>query len=180
MDFNGGRRRIPLIEEPRRPPWMLIVLLAGGVALLVAAWIAMDIRLELRPAEEDPPGPIAQDQERVVERDVVIPVAPENGPATDLVEVLPPAASPRWVKPPSVEFPHAGVRAPGGRGRVVLNCEIQPNRSLAGCVVVSETPPGYGFARNALAGVRNARVTSEFPAGARAQFAIRYEPPSDD
>lgn len=179
MDFNGDRRRIPLIEEPRRPPWKLIVFLTGGVALLAALWMALDIRLELRPADEAPPAPIAQGPERVVERDVLVPVGPENSDATDLVKVLPPAISPRWAKAPRVEYPLDGMRAPGGRGRVVLNCEVQPTRALGGCITLDETPPGHGFAQAALDGVRNARVTSEIPVGARVRFSIRYVPPSD-
>jgi len=176
MDLNRGRRRIPLSEEPRRPPWKLIVFILGGLALLAALWSALDIQLKVR--EVTPRIPV-DDQ-------VLIPVAPADGPPPEVVEeeavepAPPPGPNregPKWAKLPSAEFPRAGIRAPGGQGRVVLACVAGANGSLHGCRVVSETPTGYGFGRSALEGTRRARLTSDARPGAKIQFTVRFVPP---
>lgn len=91
MDFNGDRRRIPLIEEPRRPPWMLIVLAIAG--LVVALWAVSNIRVRFDPpaannatADSDKllvvsPGDLPPE---TVERDVIEPVPPSPSPTPGL------------------------------------------------------------------------------------------------
>ena len=173
MDFNGGRRRIPLIEEPRRPPWMLIILvIAAGVVLL---WAATSVRIRI----DLPKAPVPQGDE-------LVRVAPEavtqreTVETVETVEPVPPLrAGPKWAYQPSVEYPRAGMRAPGGEGRVVLACVAGADQSLQDCRIVSETPQGYGFGRSALASAREARLSPDARAGAKLQFTVRFTPPVD-
>jgi protein TonB len=176
MDLNGGRRPTPLIETPRRPPWMLIVLLIAGLAVIAWGVSNMsfsaretDAPVEPRPAGRDELIPVAPEARPLttVDRDVVLPVAPVSS-----------APGPKWASQPVVEYPHAGDRAPGGVGRVVLSCQVAADRSLESCRIVSETPDGYGFGRNALAGAREARVSPDTPVGVRVQFAVRFIQPN--
>ncbi len=78
-----------------------------------------------------------------------------------------------------MDYPEAGVRAPGSTGRVVLSCRIRATRSLENCLILSETPEGYGFGRSALAGAARARVSGDTPRGARVRFAVRFIPSQD-
>lgn len=176
MDLNRGRRRIPLSEEPRRTPWKLIVFILSGLALLAALWSALGIEIKTREVAPRIP----------VEEQVLIPVAPADGPPDvveeEVVEPVPPPPGsnlqgPKWAKLPTAEFPEAGMRAPGGQGRVVLACVAGPDQSLRACRVVSETPAVYGFGRSALKGVREARLTRDAQPGAKIQFTIRFVPP---
>ena len=73
--------------------------------------------------------------------------------------ILEPAAGllgkPRWTVLPSAEqftaaFPEAAVKAGVNAARIVLACTIQPDGSLGGCAVDSETPPNLGFGPAAL------------------------------
>lgn len=176
MDFNGDRRRIPLIEEPRRPPWMLIVLAIAG--LVVVLWAVSNIRVRFDP-------PAANDTTADSEKLLV--VSPENLPSETLerevIEPVPPSPTPgltqKWADPPRVDYPEAGARAPGSTGRVVLSCRVRATRSLENCLILSETPEGYGFGRSALAGAGRARVSADTPQGARVQFAVRFSPSQD-
>lgn len=176
MDLNGGRRPTPLVETPERPPGMLIILLIAGLAVI--AWAASNMSfggresdgaVEPQPAGEEELIPVAPEARRlkVVERESVLPVVPP----------IPSGPGPKWAAQPSVEYPHGGDRAPGGAGRVVLSCHVIADRSLKGCRIISETPEGYGFGRNALAGAREAQVSPDTPVGGRVQFAVRFVRP---
>ncbi|WP_271165492.1 TonB family protein [Brevundimonas intermedia] len=46
----------------------------------------------------------------------------------------------------------------GASGKVVLRCVIIDGGAVSSCVVVSETPAGQGFGREALRGIRTARA----------------------
>ncbi len=167
MDFNGDRRRIPLIEEPRRPPWMVIVLAVAG--LVVILWAVFNIRVGFDlPAANNP---TADSEDLPV-------VAPGDVPSGTVERgVIEPVSPPDWAVPPRVEYPDAGARAPGGAGRVVLSCRVRADRSPERCLILSEAPEGYGFGRSAVAGARRGRVSADTPPGARVQFVVRFIPP---
>jgi hypothetical protein len=178
MDFNGERRRIPLIEEPRRPPWKVIGILLAGVALIVATWIALDIRIEFElpkaEADADAPAPTPENDRRSVELEERVRVRlPEGAP----VPAPRPGGGARWANQPVPDYPRAGLRAPGGEGRVTLTCLVQPNLSLGACRALREDPEGYGFAESAIEAAGRARLTSEAQPGARVTYTVRYVTP---
>jgi len=170
MDFNGERRRIPLIEEPRRPPWRVIGILLAGAALIAATWVALDIRLESAPAK----SPTPENDRRIVESEERIRVRLPEGAS---VPAPPPGGGPRWASQPVPDYPREGLRAPGGEGRVTLTCLVQPDRSLGACRALKEDPEGYGFAENAIEAAGRARLTSEAQPGARVTYTVRYVTP---
>jgi hypothetical protein len=159
MDLNGGRRRIPLVEEPKRPPWMVIILVIAG--LVVAACAVSNVRLRLSEIENPFEGRFADRSSDVVEREVVEPGAP-----------------PRWVNHPEVRYPDEGFEAPGGEGRVTLDCGVRRGR-LRECFIVDESPPGFGFGEAGLQATRRARVTETADPDARIRFSIRFLPPPE-
>lgn len=170
MDLNGGRRPTPLIEEPRRPPWMVIILVIA--ALVVVGWVASNVRVRI----DLPEGPApAGDEERP------IPIEPDSEPSRVVEsagrELVPPpstAGPTKWAEVPAPRYPRRGFRAPGGEGRVTLSCLVRGDRRLETCQIAAEDPEGYGFGRSALAAASEARVATEVPPGARVQFSIRY------
>ena len=68
--------------------------------------------------------------------------------------VQPPVA---WSTPPRIEMPPKALES-GASGKVVLRCVIIDGGAVSSCVVVSETPAGQGFGREALRGIRTARA----------------------
>lgn len=57
--------------------------------------------------------------------------------------------NPQWVQKPSgadlETFYPSAARAAGMSGRATIECSVLPDGRLSDCVVVSETPEGYGF-----------------------------------
>ncbi len=101
-------------------------------------------------------------------------------PSLVLAVVLVSAASlqeaPASGGPPPHPLEEVVVEAPPvTEGRVALNCAVQRSGRLDDCQVVSEAPPGRGFAEAALRNARNARIDrGGRPAGARVNFTVRY------
>lgn len=166
MDPGGDRRKTPLVEEPRRPPWRWIVALAAAAVLV--AWIASSIRVELIPVYPDAAAPPASEAPAT------------DGPAPDTPP--PPAVAssprPRWLIQPSPEYPMTALEV--GSGEVVLNCGVQGDQTLGDCRVVDEAPGGYGFGRSAIEAAHRAKVTPDSPIGVRVQFTVRYRLPYPD
>ncbi|MBC1182131.1 TonB family protein [Brevundimonas sp. WCHBH090558] len=79
--------------------------------------------------------------------------------AAVLVQSTPAPAAPQvaWAQPPRVETPPKALEA-GASGSVVLRCDFMENGAATNCVVISETPEGLGFGREAIRGVRTARA----------------------
>ncbi len=79
--------------------------------------------------------------------------------AAALVQTAPAPALPPvvWAEPPRIEMPPKALEA-GASGSVVLRCHFMENGAATNCVVVSETPAGMGFGREAIRGVRMARA----------------------
>lgn len=174
MDLNGGRPPIPLIEEPRRPPWMLIVILAA--LAVVVLWVISNTHIRFDDEAETVP-PVAESGEQVVEREEVVPVPPfEPEPAPDAPVRLP-VEAPRWARTPQPEYPEPRAGMPS-TARVVVTCLVQPQGRLDDCVIVSEDPPGYGFGASALSAARQARLADDARPGVRITYTTRFIPPA--
>ena len=174
MDLNGGRPPIPLIEEPRRPPWMLIVILTA--LAMIVAWVISNTRITFEDEAEAVP-PVAEAGVEVVEREELIPVRPfEAEPAPDAPVRLP-IEAPRWARTPQPEYPAPRAGMPL-TARVVVTCVIQSEGRLGDCVIVSEDPPGYGFGASALSAARVARLDDDARPGARITYTTRFVPPA--
>ena len=66
-----------------------------------------------------------------------------------------------------------GVR----EGVVILDCQVQADGRISDCSVVSETPPGMGFAEAAIRATRRARLNRREVARAvdgRVRFTTRF------
>lgn len=174
MDFNGERRRIPLIEEPRRPPWRVIGILLAGAALIAATWIALDIRIDFVPPKTDAPALAPEGDRRIAEPEERIRV---RAPVAASETAPRPGAGPGWASQPVPEYPREAMRAPGGEGVVTLTCLVQPDRSLGACRALREEPDGYGFAESAIEAAGRARVAAEVRPGARVTYNVRYMTP---
>lgn len=63
----------------------------------------------------------------------------------------------------------------GASGVVVLRCAFNAQGRAINCIVVSETPPGLGFGREALRGVRmgQAQIDQPGPREVRLNFHTR-------
>jgi protein TonB len=89
--------------------------------------------------------------------DRVVSNPPQTPPVTS--PPAPPApppviTQPRWVSQPSAAdmakfYPPQAIDAEM-QGRAVIRCKVTISGTLTGCIVVSETPPGYGFGRAAV------------------------------
>ena len=79
-----------------------------------------------------------------------------------------------WAEPPRIEMPPKALEA-GASGSVVLRCDFMGNGTVANCVVISETPAGLGFGREAIRGVRTARAQAgqTGPREVRLNFSTR-------
>lgn len=183
MDLNGGRRRTPLVETPKRPPWMLIILLiAAGVVIL---WVVSNLHITIGDAagdEDPPPPPAAEAPLEVVEREALIEVrpaeaAPDTAARSETATVRLPSETPRWARTPMPDYPREGFGVPGGRARVTISCIVQSNHTLGDCAILREDPPGYGFGLAAVRAARRARVTDEARPGARVTYTTRFVPP---
>jgi len=92
--------------------------------------------IPIAPSEPTPPPPVA-------------PPVPE--PAAPAPRAI---ANPQWSSRPSGEdvarfYPERAQRQ-GREGRVALDCQVTAKGAVAGCVVVSEEPQGFGFGEAAL------------------------------
>lgn len=180
MDLNGGRRPTPLVETPKRPPWMLIILLiAAGV---VIAWVIPNLRIPMGDAagEVESPRPVAQAEVEVVKREDLIevrPASPDVVPDQETATVRLPVEAPRWERSPMPDYPREGISVPGGKARVMIGCVVQSNQGLGDCVILREDPPGYGFGVAALRATRRARVTEDIQPGARVAYTSRFVMP---
>jgi TonB family protein len=175
MDLNGGRPPIPLIEEPRRPPWMLIIIL---IALaVVVLWVISNFHIRFDDAEDIPP--VAEAGVEVVEREEMVPLpAPESDPgAAPDAPVRLPIEAPRWARTPQPEYPAPRAGMPM-TARVTISCVVQSQGRLDDCVIVSEDPPGYGFGASALSAARQARLAEDARPGARITYTTRFIPPA--
>lgn len=161
--------------------WIAVVAvmigLAGGIA-----WVASNTRFEL------PEVTFTDQVEEVTLIEPVPPVAQPRrdaspAPSPEPKETLGPNGEvlrrPVWVRQPMPYFPEMAMRRGIERGAVMLRCETLATGEFGAGEVVSETPPGAGFAEVALASMREARVKpysiDGFETDSSIQFTIRFE-----
>lgn len=74
--------------------------------------------------------------------------------------------------------PAAEVAAGPVQGVVRVECEVAPGGRLRNCVIISETPVGYGFGEAALRGAGESRVRLDADnaprPGEKMQFNMRF------
>ncbi|NBB64869.1 TonB family protein, partial [Pseudomonas sp. ODNR1LW] len=112
-----------------------------------------------------------------------------KGPPVNIPGPPPPPAPPAPVRPPVItsvnwsrqprpEFPERAQERGIEEGTVVLSCTVQPNGSATNCSIVSETPTGAGFGREALSSMRSARFSpgtvDGVAQGGTARFTVRF------
>jgi len=83
-----------------------------------------------------------------------------------------------WSRQPRPEFPARAQERGIEEGTVVLLCSVQANGSATNCSIVSETPAGAGFGREALSSMRSARFSpgtvDGVAQGGQARFTVRF------
>lgn len=102
-------------------------------------------------------------------------------------EAGPSVAGPSRVRPPVITNPSWAsqlrptypdrARERGLSGSADLNCTVNPNGSVSGCSIVSETPAGAGFGRAALAAARSARLSPQTVDGVASGGSVRFTVP---
>jgi protein TonB len=128
-----------------------------------------------------PPPPVTLPIEPVKKEDrkeytgppVIIP-----GPPPPPAPPAPPRPSritnPSWARQPTVEFPERALSRGIERGRVGVECTVNPNGTMANCRITSEDPSGAGFGQAALSGVRRARVSPRQVDGAAVGATVSF------
>ena len=85
-----------------------------------------------------------------------------------------------WEHLATPEYPRAGLRERVPLATVRLACIVPANGRFNECRILSETPGGLGFGRNALAAARQSRVTlpegDTGSVGKVVQFTVRFRP----
>ena len=83
-----------------------------------------------------------------------------------------------WSRQPRPEFPARAQERGIEEGTVVLLCSVEANGAATNCSIVSETPSGAGFGREALSSMRSARfapgTVDGVAQGGQARFTVRF------
>ncbi|PZN98729.1 MAG: energy transducer TonB, partial [Alphaproteobacteria bacterium] len=144
--------------------------------------------LQIRPpviVPNAPPPPPAVNIETVKKEDrievagpaVITRTPPEPAPVA--APPRPPViTNPSWNRRPAGEFPERAQSRGIETGSAVLECTVNPNGSVSGCVIISETPSGAGFGQAALTGARRAQLTPRsvdgVATGGKVRFTTRF------
>jgi protein TonB len=153
--------------------WLAAV---GGILLLAAgvAYLASNVRVELRPAVA-PAEAEPADEETAPASPAVAPLPDRPARPSDGSVIEAPA----WLRRPEPDFPRRAIRNGVEEGAVVLVCTVSLRGRLRACQAVSETPEGYGFAREALEASEEARLSpyrvDGVPQPTQIRFTVRYQ-----
>lgn len=174
----GGGRKARAVDIAL---WCLVIAVIVALAAGIAGYLA-NSKFEIREVTfED------EVEEFTLIQPVPPPVAqpgadPSPPPPPDPKTTLGPNGEvlrrPAWVRQPMPDFPERAMRRGVEQGDVMLRCETLVTGEFGACEVVSETPPGAGFAEAALAATRQARVTpysiDGFETDSSIQFTVRF------
>jgi periplasmic protein TonB len=75
-------------------------------------------------------------------------------------------------------FPPTALQT-GVQGSAVINCDIDGDRHLQDCHVVSENPPGLGYGQKALELAHQFTMKPSAAIGARITIPIRFDIPDN-
>ena len=81
-----------------------------------------------------------------------------------------------WARQPRPEFPERALEHGIRSASVVLECQARPDGSLNSCSIVSESPTGEGFGRNAIRAAIAAKLSPETAdkGPATVRFAVSF------
>lgn len=96
----------------------------------------------------------------------------DEGPAVRVALLPSVVTNPRWAVRPMPRYPDEGA---GQVGEVRLSCTVLTSGRLGECDIVSETPPGFGFGREAVAAARRASLEARESEGT-VSFPMRFRP----
>lgn len=148
--------------------WAAVIAVLVGLAAAIA-WYLSNSTFTLREItfEDDS-----------ADLEILIPVAPApEPPAEPAAASLPNAEGvtpPVWTRTPAPLYPEKALRRGIEQGEVTLRCAALASGRLDACEVVSESPPGAGFAEAALASTRQARVEPRRIDGVGTDSRITY------
>lgn len=167
-------------EPTRRGSRVWVWVLVVAALIVVVTFYFANARFTLREVNytdesvdleliEPVPPPVAQSRTDAPPPPPPVQTVGPNG------EVL---RHPAWVKVPVPVFPGLAMRRGVEQGAVVLRCETLATGQFGACEVLSETPPGAGFAEAALAATRQARVRpysiDGFETDSDVTFTVRF------
>ncbi|QTC91745.1 energy transducer TonB [Brevundimonas goettingensis] len=154
---------VPPVRPPEPPPEKTAPVEGGG-APAAPSRVHVTPKPPEKPLPDPPPAPIQQ----APKPDLIVGVAPTAGPTpglglggqgtgsgTGIGSGAGPGVgdrmAPRIIRGPALrDIGRARPRGTRGRGEVGVRCRIRLDQTLDQCRVVSETPPGQGFAEAAL------------------------------
>jgi len=154
---------VPPVRPPDPPPEKTAPVEGGG-APAAPSRVHVTPKPPEKPLPDPPPAPIQQ----APKPDLIVGVAPTPGPTPGLGlggqgtgsgtgvgsgngPGVGDRMAPRLVRGPALrDIGRARPRGARGRGEVGVRCRIRLDQTLDQCRVVSETPPGQGFAEAAL------------------------------
>ena len=143
------------------------------------------VKVELVAPVPPPPPPVTLPIEPTKKEDRV----EYTGPPVIVPGPPPPPAPPAparpatitnvsWSRQPRPEFPARAQERGIEEGTVVLLCSVEANGAATNCSIVSETPSGAGFGREALSSMRSARfapgTVDGVAQGGQARFTVRF------
>lgn len=159
----GAGRGLPWVEAAA---WLVVLTLLVAFAWLTAWAVDWSRRAaeRARPLLAVPRDAPAAAQPELAPPPVVLQVPAEAPTTTPTDEAAPSAAlapgagsGVMWAVRPTPDYPWEAMgRAESGRVR--LSCVFDRSGAITSCQVLEETPPGVGFAREAVRATRRARV----------------------